>query len=85
MGKPIMQGRAQVLARYQKKYPTPAAMGHLAFSNMVVHLVDEQVAIVTADWHLERDVAGGGPVGGYFSLVLHKQNGLWKIALDHTS
>ena len=82
---PIMQGRAQLQARYQKTYPTPDAMGHLTFSNLVIHMLDREVATVTADWHLERNAAGGGPVGGYFSLVLHKQNGAWKIAMDHTS
>jgi uncharacterized protein (TIGR02246 family) len=85
VGKPILQGRAQLLARYQKKYPTPDAMGHLTFSNLAVHILDKDVAMVTADWHLDRNAAGGGPVGGYFSLVLHRQNGQWKIALDHTS
>jgi uncharacterized protein (TIGR02246 family) len=85
VGKPILQGRAQLLARYQKKYPTPDAMGRLTFSNLAVHLVDSEVAMVTADWHLDRKESGGGPVGGYFSLVLHRQKGRWKIALDHTS
>jgi uncharacterized protein (TIGR02246 family) len=85
VGKPILQGRAQLLARYQKRYPTPDAMGHLTFSNLAVHILDKDVAMVTADWHLDRNTAGGGPVGGYFSLVLHRQNGQWKIALDHTS
>jgi uncharacterized protein (TIGR02246 family) len=85
VGKPILQGRAQLLARYQKKYPTPDAMGKLKFSNLVVHILDKEVAMVTADWHLDRNAEGGGPVGGYFSLVLRRQNGQWKIALDHTS
>jgi uncharacterized protein (TIGR02246 family) len=85
VGKPVLQGRAQLLARYQERYPTPAAMGHLTFSEMAIHLLDKEVAIVTADWHLDRDAAGGGPVGGYFSLVLHRQSGAWKVALDHTS
>jgi len=85
VGKPILQGRAQLLARYQKRYPTPDAMGHLTFSNLAVHILDKDVAMVTADWHLDRNTAGGGPIGGYFSLVLHRQKVQWKIALDHTS
>jgi uncharacterized protein (TIGR02246 family) len=82
---PIAQGRDQLLARYQRKYPTPAAMGHLTFSNMAIHLLEKDVATLTAEWHLDRSAEAGGPVGGIFSLVLHRQNGAWKIALDHTS
>jgi uncharacterized protein (TIGR02246 family) len=85
VGKKLLQGRQQLLERYQKTYPTPDAMGHLTFSNMAVHLLDKDDATVTADWRLERGAAGGGPVGGYFSLVLHKQKGRWMIALDHTT
>jgi uncharacterized protein (TIGR02246 family) len=81
----VLTGRAQLLARYQKSYPTPEAMGKLTFTNLVVTLLDAQVATVTADWHLDRATAGGGPVGGNFSLVFHRQKGVWKIALDHTS
>jgi uncharacterized protein (TIGR02246 family) len=85
VGKKLAQGRAQLLDRYQKTYPTRAAMGHLTFSSLAVHLLDQNVAIVTAEWQLERSTEGGGKVGGLFSLVFHKQNGQWKIALDHTS
>jgi len=85
VAQPITQGRAQLLARYQRKYPTPEAMGHLTFSNLTVHRLHKDVATLTADWHLDRTAAAGGPVGGYFSLVLHRQNGAWKIVLDHTS
>lgn len=84
-GRPQAQGRAQVLERYKKRYPTSAAMGQLSFSNMAVHVLDKNVATVTADWHLERPATDGGPVGGYFSLVLRRESGVWRIALDHTT
>ncbi len=85
MGSPVMHGRAQVLARYRRVYPTAAAMGKLAFTGMDVRLLDEHFATATGDWHLVRDQASGGDVGGYFSLVLESRNGRWQILLDHTS
>jgi uncharacterized protein (TIGR02246 family) len=85
VGKKLSQGRAQLLDRYQKTYPTRAAMGHLTFNSLAIHLLDENVAIVTAEWHLDRSSDGGGPVGGLFSLVFHREKTGWKIALDHTS
>ena len=85
IGKKMTQGRAQLLDRYRKTYPTAAAMGHLTFNSLAVHMLDGNVALVTAEWHLERSPEGGGAVGGLFSLVFRRQNGLWKIVLDHTS
>lgn len=85
VGKTVTHGRAQLLDRYQKTYPSRAAMGHLTFSSLAVHLLDPDVAVVTASWQLDRTAEGGGPVGGVFSLVFHRQGGTWKIALDHTS
>ena len=85
VGKTVTHGRAQLLDRYQKTYSSRAAMGHLTFSSLAVQLLDPDVAVVTAVWHLDRTTEGGGPVGGLFSLVFHRQDGAWKIALDHTS
>jgi len=77
--------REQVLAHYQQKYPSPGARGKLAFSGMTVHQVDPQVATATGHWHLDRQAASGGSVGGVFSLVFELLDGSWQIALDHTS
>ena len=52
---------------------------------MAVHQVDERVAIVAGHWHIDRDAASGGPVGGVFSLVFELLDGNWQIVLDHTS
>lgn len=77
--------REQVLAHYRERYPTPEAMGHLAFSNLQVRLLDDHFATATGKWQLERTATGGGPVGGVFSLVLEFKDGAWRILLDHTS
>jgi uncharacterized protein (TIGR02246 family) len=85
IGTQISHGREQVLARYKKTYPTPDAMGKLAFTNLNVRLLGSQAAVVTGQFHLDRSTTGGGPASGIFSLVFELQNGKWMIVLDHTS
>jgi uncharacterized protein (TIGR02246 family) len=77
--------RADVLAHYEKKYPSPEARGKLRFSELMVHLLDAETATVTGHFHLERSPSGGGPAGGVFSLVFKRIDGSWEIVLDHTS
>jgi uncharacterized protein (TIGR02246 family) len=77
--------RAEVLAHYRQKYPSSKAMGTLDFSDIGVQMLDPQVAIVTGHWHLAREAAGGGAVGGLFSLVFQLTQNGWQIVLDHTS
>ncbi len=85
VGKEVAHGRAQLLARYQKSYPTREAMGHLSFSALEIHLLTDNVAIVTGEWRVDRSSSSGNRIGGLFSLVFHLETGKWKIALDHTS
>src|SRR5215472_14193604 len=56
--------RAEVLAHYQQKYPSAGAMGKLTFSGLVIRPLNDRIAVVTGHWHLDRDDASGGPVGG---------------------
>ncbi len=77
--------RGEVLAHYRSKYPSAAEMGKLTFSDLAVSLLDDRHATAVGRWHLDRDVASGGPVGGVFSLVFEKQSNAWVIILDHTS
>lgn len=85
MGKQVVHSREQVRALYRKSYPTAAAMGKLAFNNLDVRELGEHVAVVTGNWHLERNPQAGGNTGGYFSLVLKDVDDEWKIVLDHTT
>lgn len=85
VGKAVARGRAQLLARYQKSYPTREAMGRLSFDALEVHELTPDVAVVTGEWHIERSGAAGNGVGGLFSLVVQRQGSTWQIALDHTS
>ena len=85
MGKEVLHSREKLLARYRKVYPTPGAMGKLAFSNLDIREVGEHVAIATGNWHLDRTAKDGGETGGYFSLVLKDVDDDWQIVLDHTT
>jgi uncharacterized protein (TIGR02246 family) len=85
VGKQILQGREQLLARYKKVYPSADAMGKLTFNELNVRPLGKQTAVATGEWHLDRTWAGGGPVGGVFSLVWRLESGHWVIILDHTS
>lgn len=85
VGKQILQGRSQLIARYRKSYASPAAMGKLSFSNLAVRPLDARVAVATGNWHIDRPAGAGGPVGGVFSLVWQLQNGNWRIVLDHST
>lgn len=85
VGKQILHGRTQLLARYRKSYASTAAMGKLSFSNLAIQPLDNKVAIATGNWHIDRPAGAGGPVGGIFSLVWQLQSGNWRIVLDHST
>jgi ketosteroid isomerase-like protein len=78
----ITRGYAPVLAHYKQGYPDKAAMGHLEFTDLEVHSLGGNAALVLGKWHLTRD---RGDLGGVFSLVFQKFPDGWKIVHDHTS
>jgi uncharacterized protein (TIGR02246 family) len=67
--------------RYQNRYPTREAMGHLTFEIERVQPLCDDAALVLGRWHLQRD----DDIGGNFSLVFQKIAGVWRIIHDHTS
>lgn len=85
IGKSVEHGYAMILARYQRSYSSPEAMGHLDFSDLQVRMLGSEHAVVTGHFHLTRSAAGGGDASGVFSLVFEKKPAGWKIILDHTS
>ncbi len=85
VGKSVERGYDNVLARYQKNYGHGEAMGTLAFTDLQITPIDDQVATVTGRFHLTRTAAGGGDASGIFSLVFKHTASGWKIVLDHTS
>jgi ketosteroid isomerase-like protein len=76
-------GHANTLKAYQKHYPTKAAMGQLTFTIEHVGALAEGSALAMASgrWKITDSPEAGG---GYFSLILRKFNGNWKIIADHT-
>jgi L-asparaginase / beta-aspartyl-peptidase len=78
----ITRGYDLVVSHYKQTYPDQAAMGHLDFSDLEIHALGENAALVLGKWHLTRQ---SGDVGGVFSLVLQKFPEGWKIVHDHTS
>ncbi len=85
IGTTIEHGYAMILARYERKYASREAMGHLDFTDLQVRMLGENHAVVTGRFHLTRTQAGGGDAAGVFSLVFEKETAGWKIVLDHTS
>jgi uncharacterized protein (TIGR02246 family) len=89
IGKSVEHGYAMILARYQRSYSSPEAMGQLDFSDLDVRMLGPEHepahAVVTGHFHLTRSAAGGGDASGVFSLVFEKKPTGWKIILDHTS
>lgn len=81
----ISHGFAGLLEEYRRDYPTRAAMGTLAFSELEARSLDAKFAIVVGKYHLDRAKKEGGSAEGLFSMVLEKTDKGWKIVLDHTT
>ena len=81
----VFRGVDGMLEEYRHNYPTKAAMGTLAFSELEVHPLDENFAVVIGKYHLDRNKKEGGNTNGIFSLVFEKTDKGWKIIIDHTT
>ena len=57
VGKQVTRGWQGTLERYQKTYPTPAAMGRLTFSEIEVRPLGKDHAWVLGRFQLERTAA----------------------------
>jgi ketosteroid isomerase-like protein len=81
----LYRGFAGVVDEYKHDYPTSAAMGTLTYSDLEVHPLDENFAVVTGKYRLERGKKDGGNSEGLFSLVFENTDNGWKIVVDHTT
>jgi len=81
----VNRGYAGMVAAYRRDFPSKAAMGTLSFSDLEVHPLDENFAVVIGKYHLERGKKDGGNAEGMFSLVMQKTDQGWKIVVDHTT
>jgi uncharacterized protein (TIGR02246 family) len=85
LGTALSKGRAEVLARYQRKYDTREKMGKLRFEILEYRALGDAHAMVLGRFFLTRSQAGGGDATGHFTLILRKGPNGWKIIHDHTS
>lgn len=81
----VFRGVDGMLQEYRHNYPNKAAMGALTFSEIEVHPLDENFAVVIGKYHLDRNKKEGGNAEGLFSLVFEKTDKGWKIIVDHTT
>jgi ketosteroid isomerase-like protein len=78
----VTYGWQQTLDNYKKGYPDKAAMGFLTFDIKKIDFLGENVAWVLGSWHLKREK---DEPKGYYTLLLKKIDGQWKIVADHSS
>ncbi|MEJ7692257.1 nuclear transport factor 2 family protein [Daejeonella sp.] len=75
-------GWKTTMDNYKKGYPDKAAMGILTFGIKKVKLINAEYAFVLGGWHLKREK---DEPQGYFTLLLQKIEGKWKVIADHSS
>lgn len=75
-------GWQQTLDNYKKGYPDKKAMGTLTFDIKKVDRLSKDTAFVLGGWHLKREK---DEPQGYFTLILKKIKGTWKVISDHSS
>ncbi|HEV7780246.1 MAG TPA: DUF4440 domain-containing protein [Chitinophagaceae bacterium] len=78
----VTYGWTNTLNNYKKGYPDTASMGQLQFTLLHIKKLSKEYYHVTGKWFLKRSV---GDVGGHFTLLFRKINGLWVIVADHSS
>lgn len=81
-GGTITYGWKNTLARYKQRYPDKAAMGTLAFTELIVTELAPDAALVFGHWQLTREKDAPH---GLFTLTLKKTAAGWRIVHDHTS
>ncbi len=75
-------GWQQTLDNYKRGYPDKSAMGFLTFGIKKVDFLAKDRAFVLGSWNLKREK---DEPKGYFTLLLRKINGQWKVVVDHSS
>ena len=73
-------GWQKTMDNYKKGYPDKTAMGFLTFDIKQVEFLSNDQAL--GGWHLKRDK---DEPKGYFTLLIKKIKGEWKVILDHSS
>lgn len=77
----LTRGQKDLLATYERSYPTAAARGQLAFTVIDFQPLGNDHALLLGRYELDR----AEPDAGFFSLVLARHQGSVRILHDHTS
>ena len=85
IGSRVVRGYQQVLESFTSRYGTKAKMGDLTFTNLEVHPLGPDYALVIGNFNLVRTAEAGGNTSGIFTLIFQKKPAGWKIIADHTS
>ena len=74
-------GWNNTLKNYKKSYPNKSAMGYLSFDIKEIKMISADHAFVLGAWHLKREK---DEPKGYFTLLIKKIKGQWKVIADHS-
>ena len=77
------KGWSPTLRRYRKQFSTDEGMGRLDYKDIDVILIADDVAVVTGKYNIASNGANAGGAG-FFSLVMQRIQGVWRIVHDHT-
>ncbi len=78
----ITYGWQQTLDNYKRGYPDKTAMGQLTFTLIEIKRLSSKYYSVVGRWNLKRTI---GDIGGHYTLLMKKINGVWVIISDHSS
>lgn len=78
----VTYGWNNTYLNYLKSYPDIKTMGKLKFENVKIEILSQDRAYVIGKWELKREI---GDIGGHYTLLWKRINGLWKIVSDHSS
>lgn len=75
-------GYKKTLERYQEAYPDKDHMGKLTSTITKMERLSPEYYFVVGKWDLKRKA---GDVGGSYTLLIRKIDGVWVIVCDHSS
>ena len=80
-GGDVTRGWSATMKRYRDRYQGAAGMGRIDLDKLEAQLVTEDVAVVTGR---VRHAVGENASASVFSLVMRRDEGVWRIVHDHT-
>lgn len=75
-------GWQKTLDNYKKSYPDKATMGYLTFGIKKIDFLTKDTAFVLGSWNVKQEK---NELKGFFTLLIRKINGTWKVVVDHSS